>query len=63
MGPGAEFAGRGQVVKFDPRILPTILIVIDVFAAVGYFADGGLGEWRKVVYWVSAATLTYAVTW
>lgn len=49
--------------KFDPRILPTILIVIDVIAAAGYFADGGLGEWRKVVYWVSAATLTYAVTW
>lgn len=49
--------------KFDPRILPTILIVIDVLAAVGYLFDGGVSEWRKVVYWLSAATLTYAVTW
>ena len=49
--------------RFDPRILPTALIVIDVFAALGYFMADGIAEWRKVVYWISAATRTYAVTW
>ena len=49
--------------KLDPRIFPTIMIVLDVLAAAGYLLDGGAAEWRKFVYWISAATLTYAVTW
>ena len=24
---------------------------------------GFSGDWKKVVYWVAAATLTYCVTW
>jgi len=43
----------------DPRIFPTILIVLDVLAAGVYAAHG---DWRKTVYWLSAATLTYVVT-
>lgn len=46
--------------KLDPRILPTVLIIIDVAAAVGYLPTG---DWRRVVYWLAAAALTYTVTW
>ena len=40
------------------QILPTVLIIIDIGAAVMYFPD----DWRKVVYWCAAAALTYVVT-
>ena len=40
------------------QILPALLIIIDVGAAIGYFPD----DWRKVGYWISAAVLTYCVT-
>lgn len=49
--------------KLDPRLLPSVLVVIDVLAAAGYFFDGGLAEWRKVTYWLAAAALTFVVTW
>lgn len=49
--------------KLDPRVFPTILIAIDVLAAAVYAWDGGTDEWRKIVYWMSAAALTYTVTW
>lgn len=42
------------------KILPTVLIVIDIAAAIGYLPSG---EWRRVVYWLSAAVLTYVVTY
>lgn len=42
------------------QILPTVLIVIDILAAVGYIPTG---EWRKILYWGAAAVLTYSVTW
>lgn len=42
------------------QIIPTALIVIDVLAALGYIPTG---EWRRVVYWLAAGTLTYVVTW
>jgi hypothetical protein len=42
------------------RLFPTILIVLDVCAAVGYVPTG---DWRKVVYWLAAAVLTAVVTW
>ena len=47
----------------DPRILPTILTVIDVLAAIAYAVHGGAAEWRMVVYWIAAALLTFVVTW
>ena len=41
------------------KILPTILILIDVGAAVMY----GMGhDWKKVIYWIAAAVLNAAVT-
>lgn len=42
------------------KILPTVLMLIDLAAAVPYFADG---NWRRGVYWLAAATLTAVVTW
>jgi hypothetical protein len=45
----------------DPRFFPTVLAALDVCAAVRYaFLPG---EWRRVVYWLAAATLTAVVTW
>ena len=41
------------------RVFPTILIFLDVLAAGAY---GFAGDWRRVVYWVSAAVLTASVT-
>jgi hypothetical protein len=35
-------------------------MTIDVFAALPYFLGG---DWRRGVYWLAAATLTYTVTW
>jgi len=42
------------------QILPTILIVIDIGAAIAYAMNGDL---RKCVYWISAAVLTACVTY
>lgn len=42
----------------NPKFLPTILIVIDLAAAVGYLSS----DWRRVVYWIAAAAITYVVT-
>ena len=42
------------------RFFPTILTVLDVCAALAYLPAG---DWRKVVYWLAAATLTAMVTW
>lgn len=41
------------------QIFPTILIALDVGAAVVYAFDGDL---RKTIYWLAAATLTTVVT-
>lgn len=41
------------------QILPTVLIVIDVFAAMGYIGV----DTRRVVYWIAAAVLTASVTY
>ena len=41
------------------KIFPTLLIALDLGAAVVY---GISGDWRKVVYWIAAAVLNAAVT-
>lgn len=46
--------------KIDPRLFPTVLIVLDVLASAVWWWHG---DWRKVVYWLAAAVLTYVVTW
>jgi hypothetical protein len=42
------------------KLFPTLLIVLDVCAALGYLPSG---DWRKVVYWLAAAVLTTCVTY
>ena len=42
------------------KLFPTILIVLDVCAALTYVPTG---EWRRVIYWLAAATITTVVTW
>ena len=41
------------------QIFPALLILIDVLSAIVYGFDG---DWRKVIYWLSAAALNAAVT-
>lgn len=41
------------------KLFPTILIVLDIASAIVYLAGG---DFRKVIYWMSAAALTTAVT-
>jgi len=42
------------------KALPTLLIIIDVMAAVPYAMQG---DWRKALYWLFAAGLTITVTY
>jgi hypothetical protein len=42
------------------KIFPTILIILDVFAALAYVP---VCDWRKVTYWLAAAVLTFVVTY
>ena len=42
------------------KLFPTCLIALDVCAALVYVSAG---DWRRVVYWLAAATLTTVVTW
>lgn len=42
------------------KLLPTVLIIIDVFAAIPYAMHG---DWRKALYWLFAAGLTITVTY
>lgn len=44
------------------KFFPTLLIILDIFAAAGY-AWHDCADWRKIGYWLSAAVLTYCVTW
>lgn len=42
------------------KIFPTILMALDLCAALVYVSSG---DWRKFVYWCAAAVLTGVVTW
>lgn len=52
--------GSGETIVINPKVFPTMLIVLDVLAAVHYVPAG---DWRKVVYWLAAGVLSYVVTW
>ena len=41
-------------------IFPTVLILLDVAAAIPY---GFKCNWRMMIYWLAAATLTACVTY
>lgn len=44
------------------KLFPTILIGLDILAAAGY-AWQDVSDWRKIIYWISAAVLTACVTY
>jgi len=44
----------------NPRLFPTILIVLDVLSAVVFATHGDI---RKFGYWLSAAAITAFVTY
>ena len=44
----------------NPKVFPTILIILDVCAAVPYAMQKDL---RMTVYWLSAALLGFSLTW
>ncbi len=44
------------------KFFPTLLIILDVFAAAGY-AWHDVTDWRHIGYWLAAAFLTACVTW
>ena len=41
------------------QFFPSVLMALDILAAAAY---GCNCEWRKVIYWLAAATLTASVT-
>ena len=41
------------------HFFPCVLMTLDILAAAAY---GCNCEWRKVIYWLAAATLTASVT-
>ena len=41
------------------KVFPSVLIALDVAAAVVYAT---CGDWRRFIYWLGAATLTATVT-
>lgn len=55
-----HFTRTTWMVAMLSKILPTVLIVIDVAAAIVYACDGDI---KRCVYWLSAATLTATVTY
>lgn len=42
------------------KILPTVLIILDIGCAIGYLSKGDI---KKMIYWLSAGILTYCVTY
>jgi hypothetical protein len=42
------------------KIFPTVLIILDICAAMGYVPAH---DWRRVIYWIAAAILTFTVTY
>lgn len=44
----------------DPRLFPSLLILLDVGAGVVYACHGDI---RRMVYWLAAAVLTATVTY
>lgn len=49
-----------NVLTQHPRLLPTVIMVIQAVAAVPYLMSG---DYRRGVYWLSAAVLTATVTY
>jgi hypothetical protein len=42
------------------KILPTIMILIQIGCAVGYIPSGNV---QQIVYWVAGSVLVFSITW
>jgi hypothetical protein len=42
------------------KILPTIMIAINILSAIVYMSNG---DYKRCIYWVAAAVLTATVTY
>jgi hypothetical protein len=51
--------GERKIMIKSFQVLPLTLAIIDIGAALGYVPTG---DWRKIIYWLAAATLTIVVT-
>jgi hypothetical protein len=43
----------------NPKILPTVMLVLQVLSAIPYACQG---NWRMAGYWLAAGVLTICVT-
>lgn len=46
--------------NINPKILPTVMMVLQFLAAIPYAIEGNA---RMAVYWIAAGVLTLALTW
>jgi len=44
----------------NPKLFPTVLVVLDIASSACYFYAC---DWRKGIYWLAAAVLTFVVTY
>ena len=44
----------------DPKFFPSLVIALNMASAAQYALAG---QWGKVIYWLSAAFLTFSVTY
>ena len=47
-------------ILLNPKLFPTIMIVLDLVAAAAYASSQDL---RRTIYWAAASVLTAAVTY
>ena len=46
--------------NINPKILPTVMMVLQFLAAIPYAIKG---DAKMTVYWIAACVLTLALTW
>ena len=46
--------------NINPKILPTVMMVLQFVAAIPYAIEGNI---RMTVYWIAAGVLTLALTY
>ena len=51
---------KSGILRVNEKVFPTVLMIIDVLAAFVYFTKF---DWRKTMYWLAAAVLTFVVTY
>ena len=45
--------------KMNPILFPSMFIFLNILSCIVYATNG---DWRKAIYWASAAVLTASVT-